>query len=47
MWSFNIKALAPIESSKMYILEVLQVERKAREHGKTKAGGRQKIRPDR
>jgi hypothetical protein len=30
MWSFNIKALAPIESSKMYRLEVLQVERKVR-----------------
>lgn len=39
MWSFDVKALAPIESSKMYRLEVLQVDRKA--------GGRQKTRPDR
>lgn len=47
MWSFNIKALASIESSKMYRLEVLQVERKATEQKRKKAGRRQKTRPDR
>lgn len=36
MWSFNIKALAPIESSKMYRLEVLQVEREARKQERKK-----------
>lgn len=40
MWSFNVKSLAPIELPTMYILEVLQVDRKAKEPGKKQVDAR-------